>query len=60
MWGMNLSFLREKLQVSSSLLIVVHLTMDVVYNEIVSQPLLHLQCGFFSPYLTAIFKVFSQ
>lgn len=48
MWGMNLSFLREKLQVSSSLLIVVHLTMDVVYNEIVSQPLLHLQCVFFS------------
>lgn len=55
MWGMNLSFLREKLQVSSSLLIVVHLTMDVVYNEIVSQPLLHLQCVFFFPLFDSYF-----
>lgn len=40
MWDINLSFLREKFQVSSFLLIVVHPTVGMVYDEIVSQPLL--------------------
>ena len=47
MWDINLSFLREKFQVSSFLLIVVHCTVGMVYDEIVSQPLLRFWCVFF-------------
>ena len=47
MWDINLSFLREKFQVSSFLLIVVHPTVGMVYDEIVSQPLLPFWCVFF-------------
>ena len=55
MWDINLSFLREKFQVSSFFLIVVHPTVGMVYDEIVSQPLLPFWCVFFFSYLPAIF-----
>lgn len=51
MWGSNALLLREKLQVLSSLQIVGHCAGSMVYDEIVSQPLLPTLICFFSSLL---------